>query len=596
MILWLKKIVKRVFKNNLISNQRGSVLSVTLIVITVLTFTVTTITSTNVNLAGSTTYQMEQVGDDSYAKAVITQVISDFKDFLLDGGSYTDYNNVEIGNAFDLYGVVVTDETENIEGFGEYGAIESRAYKFTYTMFDEDVLVKFVYVTNGGVAPENFEPFQFSLATNGNLVMNSGFYDDIDLYGEEIWNAETAPYIYSDWVWDWGSWGWVEEIEYRLTPTNSSEFPYLDDSHVFLEDSYEYCISGCQTAFQNGDPFMINESNYTTVIDSSYADPGIIQDDIISDFFTDWDFDEYVIDLTKNEAPKDHRTITDAMTIETLAQVALDNSAVITYKGRKGKIPNTPFADITNDSHYDFSGEEKIKFAPLYNGDLEFNDTVKIEKDDEAMVILGDLTINNTSNRTEEIKGTYIITGDLIFNGSTVKVEGSFIVLGEVIIDFDEGEGIETRGRDAGFTIVAKDNIVIDSINESHSSSRNDTKIFAFFYTEESFYIDAVNSRFYVEGSIFAKALGNTSNPIFLQDEDNLPVSGIIINSYQGYINNSGNAVPSNNEDRNGFIIEQLNHNHFERRFDHLPEFEAIVTSVGEPTFIEGEWFLDDQN
>ena len=593
MIFWLKKIGKRVLKNNLVSNQRGSVLSVSLIVITVLTFTLTTVTSENVNLAGSTTFQMEQVGDDSYAKAVISQVIAGFEDYILNVSDYTDYNNVEIPSVLAEYGVVVTDETENIEGYGTFGEIESRAYKFAYTMFDGDVLVKYVYVSNYGTDVKDFDTFQFSLATNGNLVMNSGFYNDIDLYGEEVWNAETAPYIYSDWVWDWDTLAWVEELEYRLTPTGSSQFPYLDISRVYLEHSYEYCISGCQTAYQNGDPFMINESEYIQVEDSSYADPGLIQTDIISDFFTQWDYDSFVIDFTSNEAPKDNRTIIDTMTIGTLGQVALDNADVITYKGNKGTIPNTAFADITNDSNYDFTGDEKIKFAPLYNGNVEFNGDVQIEKSDEAMVIIGDLTLNNTNTNTSDIKGTYIITGDLIFNGNNINLEGTFIVLGQVIMDFDEGQGIETIGKNAGFTFLVKDNIIVNSFYESHSSSKNDEIISAFLYTEESFYIDAVYSRFHIEGSIFAKALGNTSNPIFLQDEDNLPVSGIIINSYQGYINSSGNAVPSNSQDRNGFIIDKLSHDNYQKHFENLPDYAAIVEGIGIYTFEESEWLFD---
>ncbi len=592
-MIWLKKIVKRVFKNNLISNERGSVLSVTLIVITVLAFSVTTLTSTNVNLASSTTYQLEQVGNDLDGKAVISQVIAEFEDYILNVSTYTDYNNVEIPRVLLEYGVVVTDETENIEGYGDFGDIESRAYKFAYTMFDGDVLVKYVYVSNFGTDVENFDPFEFSLATNGNLVLNSGFYDDIDMYGEEIWNAETAPYIYSDWVWDWDSWSWVEEIEYRLTPTNSSQFPDINSSRVYLELSYDYCVSGCQTAYQNGDPFTINESNYSTIDGSAYADPGSIQTDIISDFFTEWDFAAYVIDFTKNEAPRKNDVITDAMTLATLGQVALDNSDPITYKGKKGKIPKTPFVDITGDTHIDFTRDVKMRYAAVHNGDLEFNRDVKVEKKDEAMVIIGDLTINNTDHKTSKVQGAYIITGDLIFTGGTINLEGSFIVLGQIIMDFDEGEGIETTGKNAGITFLAQDNIIIDSFFESHNSSRNDEDFFAFFYTEESFYIDSVYSRFYLKGSIFAKALGNTLNPIFLQDEDSLPVSGIIINSYQGYINGWGNAVPSNNADRNGFIIEKLTHNNYQKRFENLPAFASIVSSVGIYTFESSEWLLE---
>lgn len=591
----ISKFFKKVFKTKTINNDRGSVLSVSLIVITILTFSLTTLTSSNVNLAGSTTYQMEQVNDDSIAKGLIRQVISEFEYYILNTGSYLDYNNVEISNVLSKYGVVVSDETDSTEGYGDFGDIESRAYKFSYPMTDGDILTKFVYVSNFGTIIDPVDPFEFSLATNGNLILNSGFYDDISMYGEEIRIAETAPYVFSDWYWDWGLWQWVEYYDYTLTPTNSSVFPDINSSNIYKEYSYEYCTNNCHTTFANGDEFMINESNYIDVDGGSLADPGNINSDIISDFFTDWDYEEFVVDFMQNDAPKDRRVITDTMTLDTLGTVALANSDVITYRGRRGRpsYPSTAFSDITLDNHYDFTDDEELRFSALYVGDLEFNGDMDVRQNDEAMVIIGNLTINNTQNNVSKIEGNYIITGDLIFIGDSVDLEGTFMVLGQTIIDFYENEGIVSNGRNDGVTFLNGDNILVNSIWESHDSSRNDQVVSVFMYTEESIYIDAVNSRFHVLGSLFAKASGLTLNPIFLQDEANLPVHGIVINSYQGYINYWGNAVPSNNEDRNGFVIEQLSRSNYQRKFDNLPAFASIVSQVGIPEFQTSEWILE---
>ena len=171
----IKNLLRRFFRTSTVSNERGSVLSVTLIVITVLTFTLTTVTSSNVNLAGSTTVQMEQVADDSLAKGLIRQAIDDFETFILDGGTFDEYDNTEIDN-FEDVGVYIFNDSDSDDDYGDFGEYKSRIYKFTYPMPDGDILVKYVYVSNFGTDVEEYDAFDFSLATNGTLVLNSGYY------------------------------------------------------------------------------------------------------------------------------------------------------------------------------------------------------------------------------------------------------------------------------------------------------------------------------------------------------------------------------------------------------------------------------------
>ncbi len=153
--------------------------------------------------------------------------------------------------------------------------------------------------------------------------------------------------------------------------------------------------------------------------------------------------------------------------------------------------------------------------------------------------------------------------------------------------------GITTNGNDYGFTIIAKDNVIIEEIYENHVSSALATQFSAFIYTEESIYIDAVNSRLNIEGALFARGLGVSGNQIFMDDESISPINGIIINSYRGYINNSGVAVPSTSNTANGFIIEKISSGNYQDRFYNIPVFESLVQIPGLYTFETSEWLLE---
>ena len=130
-------------------------------------------------------------------------------------------------------------------------------------------------------------------------------------------------------------------------------------------------------------------------------------------------------------------------------------------------------------------------------------------------------------------------------------------------------------------------------IYENHVSSAQAGMFSAFFYTEESIYIDAVNSRLYFEGSLFARALGVSGNPIFYDDESAQQINGIIVNSYRGYINGSGSAVPSTSDDANGFYIEKIDSANYQDRFYNIPVFESLIHNPGTYIFDKSEWYIE---
>lgn len=115
-----------------------------------------------------------------------------------------------------------------------------------------------------------------------------------------------------------------------------------------------------------------------------------------------------------------------------------------------------------------------------------------------------------------------------------------------------------------------------------------------FWYTEESIFVDSVNSRLNIQGALFARGLGVSTNKIFMDDESLTPLNGIIVNSYKGYIKNSGSAVPSTSDSANGFYLTKIASTNYQDRFFNIPVFESLVQIPGLYTFETSEWLLEE--
>ncbi len=591
------KRIKKFFRKSPIKNQRGSVMSVALIVITILTFSMTTMTQLSVNLAGSTTVKLAQVNDENLAKGIIRQAISEFEAYVDSTTALTNYVNTEIALVEAKYlGLSVSDESCKAPydipcNFTTVGDHESRIFRFAYELADgTSELVKFSYVSNGGTAAAELNPFDFSLGTNESLIMNGGYYDEIWLYGNEVFLASVAPYIRSG------------TTTQQITPTSSAVFPILTPasvaSTVYSTASYLFCetTSDCYDTNVFPNPFQILESNYINVEGSSLPDQGELAEDTISDFFGTFDYDEFAIEYLHTEAPTDSRPMNNTIaTLNDVATEVLADSAEIEYKpnGQPVKpIPTTPFIEITYDSNWDFSQTHNFKdFSPVYDGNVTIAYDVKL-KDDESLIILGDLIINNASALTLNLEGTFVVTGNLYFTGNTIDVEGTFFVFGETYMNFDDDEGFVTQGNNDGFSLLSKDNIIIEEIFVSHVNSTAPAVFAAFFYTEKSMWIDAVNGKMHIEGALFARGLG-TGYEIFLDDESSIAVDGIVINSYRGYINSSGQAIPTTPDSTNRFRIEKIPQANFQDKFRNIPVFDTLISNIDNWVFDTSEFFLE---
>lgn len=589
----LKKI-KRYFNKTYINNERGSVMSIALIVITILTFSITTITQVTVNLAGATTLEIQQVNSENEAKSLINISINEFKYYINDPdelgtfGDFTTFNNVEIGRISDEYGVVVTDVTIDL-GYGTSGNVDSVAYKFAHTLSNGATLYKYSIVSNYGTELLNFEPFDYSIGTNGTLILNGGRYTEMLMYGNKIWLTGEAPYIQS---------GTTNQL---VTPQSSEEFPVLTNgtaSEIWASTEYRYCEDNCFTTNALNNPFIIRESNYIDVDGSTLPDQGNASSSVIADFFGSFDYNDFFINYIRYEAPRLSEEIPIEFTFDDAKTTILAYSNDLSWTSQGGGKfvwpDDSHFVNITveydaHQSEFDFSKAFKVQGKQkslVYENNLTITDGFSMTTD-ESLIVFQDLTLEGTGR----IQGMIVVFGDLYINGDDTDFEGSILVLGQTFINKNDLNGISTTGNNMGFTIIAKDNIIVQSLEESHTPTANPSLLSVFFYTEESIYIDAVNSELILSGSLFARASGASGNEIFMIDDSLVPIRGIVINSYMGYVDGSGVAYPLTDEYR--YDMSTIPGNNYVNQFLNIPVFDTLVTSPGDYTFEETEFILE---
>ena len=608
----------KIFKNQILNNNRGSSLTITLVVIAVMAFSLTSITKMTINLSGSTTAELNSVADESLAKGLITQAISEFEDYIVATDSYTDFNNAEIPRILSELNVIVNDVTAQFPEFGDNAGRTTTVYKFAFDLDNGDTLYKYAYMSNMGSSVDTYLPFEFSIGTEGDLILNGGYYDEIKMFGERIFVSNAAPWEENELVWEYVT------ATHHMTPSNSAYPTFTDGNNIselFFGTSYEYCTSGCFDVTESGsNPYVINTSEYQNAVDSGLSDEGEVQGEHIISFFNDFSFENYLVEHATQILPTDNRQIYDSMDLGNFESVIRNNMDVITYKsnGRTVKsYPSTAYVDITDDSNYNFaSSDETLRFAAVYDtyndddpstNELVINKKVTVaDFDDEGFIVLGDLILENSaSNKTPKFKGTYIVTGDLIMRGYSNEFDkATFIVLGETIMDYDYGYGLKTK-NDRGFTLVAQDNVFFDEMWENYGTS-TPSEITIFIYTEESIFIDAVESKYKIEGSLFARALGVSGNDLFMEDELGNPIRGIVINSYRGYVDldwyynwSTGlwekdlTPVPSTRDSANRFYISDMKVKDYAKRFINVPAFEGVTISDGDYTLETSEWKVE---
>ncbi|MFK5883078.1 MAG: hypothetical protein QM489_01920 [Candidatus Izemoplasma sp.] len=572
--------MKKLIKGNQIKNDHGSIMSVALIVVAILTFSLTSITVLTVNLASNTTNHLNLTTEENEAKALITEAVNQFETFITLTEDIDNFNNTEISRIKAELDVDVLDITSSKPNFGiATNNAETYAYKFSVTLSTGRVVFLEVYVSTYGSTLDSFAPFEFSLATSGDLILNGGIYNDAKLYGNRVMISD-YPYFYDELYEDWRA----LESEFPLYSYNGSLTSVYSNDYNYCDDNNCWSVTG-DTA---EDSIIMRDTTpnvYDEVWGSSLSDKGLEGDMIITDFFTSFDFDTYFFEYVQLYAPTNDRQLPNAIDWNNI------ESEIRAYTD------DYYFDDVTGAN---YNRNRTFRDSSVYDGDLTITQNIAIRNESDALIILGDLIFNSSDNLTS-VKGNFVVLGNLIFNGDTLNIEGSFFVQGETIINMNNDEGIVTNGNNYGLTILSKDNIRFQRmfVNEGMSGPENLSNISAFMLTEESIEIDAIHSIFLYEGSLFAQALGNSLNPIQVLDEGLTEVNGIVVNSYTGYLYPYDNwwsgisyyyAVPSTDEDNTRFQINNINHTNYEDSFANVPTFDSVFSSDGYWTFETSEF------
>lgn len=606
----LKRLRKKLNMNN-----NGNVMSIALIVIAVLTFSLNTVTSMTLNISGQTNATNDQINSQNTAEGLIDEAISIMDAEILSQNailSESQINALYVGTGIDASTtgsntITITDETDITTGYGSSGGIEIRLYKFWMTLDNGQVLSKYLHVTTGETSIELFEPFNYSLGTNGDLILNGGYYNNIFMFGTDVYLSKIAPYYN------------YATGDQANTPTASASDPYLTTpgTMVSTPNSKLYCgTSSCYNTassnnfYSSGTEIEMDKTTFGAITTNPTM-PGEDDPVTINDFFGTFNYQDYVVNYVKNTGPTDgNGTITDAMTLGTIGSVVAANADAPTFK-KNGSVknwPSTPYADLTGNSSILF-GNPKPTVAVYYDatsdpgGALTINNNFTLSDGGQfdtsiALVVNGDLIIDSSGSLN--LQAMIIVTGDLYIQGDDVDFEGALYIMGVTYINFNDNKGILTPGNNTGFTLLTNDHIFVQNIFSNHNgpeTTASSAEFDAFFYTEESIFVDAVNSNFHIDGSLYARAAGNSGSYFPVIDANTLQtIHGIVINSYRGHISGAGTPVPdpvTSNLTSHGFKVEVNNSSQYINRFMSIPTFDSLVTTPGTVSTFTGEFSLN---
>ena len=615
-------------KSNTTRNQTGSVLTVSLIVMVVLAASVATITQVTANQLQNTSIRIESIKDVSSGEMMIQQAVGELRTFLdpksepqgLVGSSA--YDDLFDKFAAD-YDVFVTDVSGQ-EGFtnfvtNEYGT--SIAYKFVYKLDTGKDLVKYAYTSSAGTVDSDIEVMDFSLATNGDIIANGGYYKNASLYATNIRFGQVSPYIERT--------NFGNTLTPALTPVSTLHraltqeyFPEFRwggvNAQVYYSDSFTYCGATCfNVGTSIDDNFVIDEDAYEPIIGSLLETGNIPPAKIQGDFFGDYNLTDTILSYVKNDGPTKSRKINADLTLETLGQEIIDHysgeAVESCYKVWKNKWKyvwvcseqpsSKQYTNITDNEDFDpRTQNETLDYSAIYDGDLVIKkDFTMSNIDTETLVVNGNLTFKNT--RDINVTGMIVVLGDLIFEGESVEFSGGFYVTGESRFNFKEGYGIisGSRQNDWSFSLYSKKSVIVESVWETHYSNPYTPTIDWYVYTDESIYIDSVNSNLDVEGNFHARALGLEGPFITLENKSQVQIHGIVINAFNGYINkygtpyfdywterftlNADNDI-SNNGNGNGW-------GNISPGFIEEPNYDPLVVSNGAFNFETSEFTIE---
>ncbi len=239
----------------LLSNTKGSVMSIAIVVIVILSFSITTATSYSINVAQRTNTVVETRSDDLLGESLLRQAINEFRDFLNQVGpaSFLEFDTTFADEDFRQY-LIDTYFLYDVRVQEDNLADNARVYRFVYQRTDGTRIFRDLYVALGET-DDPTESIDVDEAIDDTIESILNDPESVDYFLED--SGDLVSTIHPD---DGG------------TLSNSAEM----DGDIFVNDDADITFSAVTGEFKmNGNILYINGNLDLSNIDK-LTGPGII--------------------------------------------------------------------------------------------------------------------------------------------------------------------------------------------------------------------------------------------------------------------------------------------------------------------------------
>jgi len=510
----------------MLKNEKGSVLTVAVVMIALLSFSLTSITAYTFRTAANTNRIVEDNESQNEAKRLVQEGIVRFEDEIMalvntESGMdtfanfETNYEDDPIIEAIEAdLGVTITEAENLFDAPIVETDVVARSYRVAYAVSDDRELVRYIHFTNKGIEYEEFNAFTYSLGSSTNVVLNGGEYlESADIYGGYLYEGYSTAYKDTS-------------GNYQIVDAGVFNYPAGDDATFTSPNPYK-----CNTDRAN-DPALdlclsVNSENKLVVHSDLYETVETPESEYFGDLFSGFNFTRMYYNQLEEHV--EATALINDDTYYTYFTDAISN-------GEMEELTT----NITGTSNFTLNADSVI----------DGNATVNIgantlDLNGHSLIVLGDFDITSVS-RIESPGQIYVFGDVTISNDRNIAMTANLYTTGEINVGFDEGHGFEITANgqaNEGFGFFARGNIVID--NNTTTALNNGARMSLFIFSEGSVKIDSSLHEMAFGGALYAQGITPLDDVLIERNGVQEPFNGLLINSYNGTIDPSGDTDPT---------------------------------------------------
>ncbi|MFW5914136.1 MAG: hypothetical protein ACOCSM_03635 [Bacillota bacterium] len=519
----------------MLTNEKGSVMSVAVIMIALLSFALTSVTAYSFRTAENTNRTVESNELSNRGKRLVSEAMVRFEEaveqLVEDEGSdiisegreteFWDEMFPVVEDIEDELGVKIRESEEKIDGALESLDVGSKAFRFAYPLTEERSMVKYLFLSDYGTEWEAYDAFQYSIGSSENVVINGGGYNQsADIYGHRLYNGYSTAYKETP------------DSGYTVFEAGTYNYPSGEDL-TFTSPNYHYCEVGVSEPCMStdaSDNLVIEEGQYTQYEDDD--------NNYFSDLLTGFDYDKTFYSNLEEKLEVD--TLLNEDNYETELNDMID-------EGTLSELSEGSETFTLTDTYNTLSDHTIIQQDTLINmgnNDLDLNGN--------TLIILGDLTIESVN--AIHAPGQVYVFGDILFdNDQDLRTNVNYYSTEDIEVTFDRGDGFElyeSGNNNEGMALFAGGNVEINHSNtfEGGGGSRLAMMIIA----QGSVKIDSAIEEFHIGGAIYAQGR-KALDDVYMNSDGTLEAfEGLIINSFNGQDIDTDPSPGNYNEDDDG--------------------------------------------